>query len=92
MFFFFWIPIILICLTLFIFKQFDDGSGYYKLPIWFFFSFILYFIPVGNFLIFAFIISTIIEDDLPLRKDSILYKFKGVFMKLAKMLNKEVNL
>ena len=92
MFFFFWIPIIFICLTLFIFKQLDDGSGHYKLPIWFFFSFILYFIPVGNFLIFAFIISTIIDDNLQLRKGSILCKFKGVFMKLAKILNKEVDL
>lgn len=92
MFFFFWIPIILICLTLFIFKQLDNGSGHYKLPIWFFFSFILYFIPIGNFLIFAFIMSTIIDDDLPLRNGSILYKFKEVFMKLVKILNKEVNL
>lgn len=92
MFFFFWIPIIFICLTLFIVKQLDDGSGHYKLPIWFFFSFILYFIPVGNFLIFAFIISTIIYDNLQLRKSSILCNFKEVFMKLAKILNKEVDL
>lgn len=92
MFLFFGIPIILICLTLFIFKQLDDGSGHYKLPIWFFFSFILYFIPVGNLLIFAFIISTITENNLQLREGSVLYKFKGVFTKLAKMLNKEVNL
>lgn len=91
--FYFWLPIILIGLTLFIFKQLDDGSGSLKLPVWVFFCFIFYFIPIGNLLIFAFLMSVILNDDsIELRKNSILHKFGVPFCKFVEVLNKEVNL
>ena len=90
---FLWLPIILIGLTLFIFKQLDDGSGKFKLPVWFFFCFIFYFIPIGNILIFAFLMSIILDDNsVELKKDSILHKFRITFGKFVEVLNKEVNL
>lgn len=89
---FFWIPVMLIGLTLFVPTQFETEKGPIKVPLWFFFLFILYFIPVGNFLIFLFVMSTLAEKDLQLKKGSILHKFKKVIEKPIKILTREVKL
>lgn len=92
MFFFFWIPIILIGLTLFILKQLDDGSGKFKLPVWIFFFTYLYFIPIVNIAVFLYIMWVLSDDSIRLKEDSVLHKFRIMFGKFAKILNKEIDL
>ena len=93
MFILFWAPIILIGLTLFIFSQFDNGSGKFKLPVWIFFFAFLYFVPIVNIVIFLFIMVVLSNPWIELKKDSIFWKFREKYLKkLSKMLKKEVSL
>lgn len=93
MFILFWFPIILIGLTLFIFSQFDNGSGKFKLPVWIFFFSFLYFIPGFNIAVFLWIMWVLSDNCIKLKKDSIFWKFREKYLKkLSKMLKKEVSL
>lgn len=95
MFILFWVPIILIGLTLFIFSQLDNGSGKFTLPVWAFFMLLLYFIPIFNLVvIFPFVVYVLLDDNcIKLKKDSIFWKFREKYLKkLSKMLKKEVSL
>ena len=93
MFILFWFPIILIGLTLFLFSQFDNGSGKFKLPIWIFFFAFLYFIPIVNISVFLYITWVLSDNRIRLKKDSIFWKFREKYLKkLSKMLKKEVSL